>query len=128
MVRVGARLAPPILSAALLAACGDEYPLDPTPCDDWCHAIDRPACGHAQPAECVAGCESEGFDPDDGRCLELWEAVIGCYSAVPDQQMCGYSMDPYETSARAQCDQRNAEYLGCHWQDPAAAGAPRVFP
>ena len=124
MVLGGARRALVATIAWLLGGCGDDYPLDPTPCDDWCHAVGRKACGYAQPAECVAGCESEGLDPEDGACLELWEATIDCYSALPDEAMCVYSASRDETSPRAACDQTNVLYMACRWSDGENGVAP----
>jgi hypothetical protein len=124
VVFVGVRLALVLLVALLVSACGDEYPLDPTPCDDWCHAVERQACGYGQPAECVAGCESEEFDPEDGLCLELWEATISCYSALSDEAMCVYSMGGYETSPRATCDHASLLYMECHRSNGADAVGP----
>ena len=43
----------------LLVACNSEYPIAPTPCDDYCLAVQRGDCKDDEPADCVRSCEQE---------------------------------------------------------------------
>jgi hypothetical protein len=73
------------------SGCSGGYPLEPTPCDDLCHAIQGSGCPEDyQPAACVLSCESG--DVDAPPCRQLFDAVIGCYRATPSavQQRCDY--------------------------------------
>jgi len=78
-----------LLLAGLAGACQNEYPLEPTPCDDFCRATQRKSCDDNDPAWCVANCEeSHIVQLDEPGCQELWDAALDCYRALPDQEVC----------------------------------------
>jgi hypothetical protein len=79
-----ARLCVSSLAAVLLAFAGCEspYPIAPTPCDDWCVAIERAGCPNDNPFECVAACERE-LRPLYTRCESAWTRLSACYRAEP---------------------------------------------
>ncbi len=69
--------------AGVLFACDDAYPIDPTPCDDWCYATQRAGCPEDYPEQCVSGCEQSGFLRDSPQCREQWRSLQECYLASP---------------------------------------------
>jgi hypothetical protein len=77
-------LLPSVLLAALLAHCQPEYPLAPTPCDDWCLATQRAGCEEDYPERCVSSCEDD-FRFVRARCEEPWLALTECYLQAPAQ-------------------------------------------
>jgi hypothetical protein len=64
-----------------LAACDDEYPLEPTFCDDWCHATLRADCGD-EPDNCVRECE---LTKSDDECLSKQRKLMQCYESASDE-------------------------------------------
>lgn len=62
--------------------CQPEYPLAPTPCDDWCLATQRAGCEEDYPERCVSSCEDD-FRFARARCEEQWQAVTECYLQAP---------------------------------------------
>ena len=57
----------------------DDYPLEPTFCDDWCRVIRRVACDD-EPENCVRTCErSRGPE----ACQEAYRVLLRCYAATP---------------------------------------------
>jgi hypothetical protein len=73
----------------LAGACQNGYPLEPTPCDDFCRATQRKSCDDNDPAWCVADCEEQGIvQLDRPGCRELWNALLACYAAQPDEEAC----------------------------------------
>ncbi len=65
-----------------LSGCKEEYPLEPTFCDDWCRAT-RKNCD--PPANCVSDCELTKSSDD---CFELQRDLLECYERDPDVIMC----------------------------------------
>jgi hypothetical protein len=93
--------------ALLLWACQDGYPLEPTACDDWCYQTQRVLCWDEDPADCVASCEEFGR-PQDPECMPLWEDVLRCYSAQPDNAGCGPEWEPL-------CEAEQQALGECQW-------------
>ena len=79
------RPAPVLIALALSPACQDEYPLEPTPCDYWCAALERPSCPQKDPAGCVVLCESDDYMP---ACEAQFKKVIECVGTLSDEQAC----------------------------------------
>lgn len=59
--------------ALSVVGCEEDYPLEPTFCDDWCRAV-RTNCD--PPANCVRDCELTRSSDD---CFPLQEELLGCY-------------------------------------------------
>jgi len=77
-----------------LAGCSGGYPLEPTLCDDWCHATHGMQCGY-EPAGCVSQCEeSRSRSPYDCD-AEILE-VTACYQAHPEENATVCSFDNYQ--------------------------------
>jgi hypothetical protein len=88
-----------LLMAMLVGACQNDYPLEPTPCDDFCRATQRKSCDDNDPAWCVSNCEdSRIVQLDEPGCQELWDAALDCYAALPEEDVCygwfGFTLDP----------------------------------
>lgn len=81
------------LLLGLLGGCSGDYPLPPTPCDDWCHASQGgwSYCGgFYDPASCVSQCEQEQLSGE--RCRPLLDAALNCYRVTPNvlSEQCKY--------------------------------------
>lgn len=102
VVRLG-QLSVRCLSLSAVLACQNEYPLDPTPCDYWCAATERPACGKIDPADCVALCEKDYLPV----CENEFRAAYECMAKLPDSAIClpGRAGNP--------CEQELTTYFGC---------------
>ncbi len=107
---LGARwwLAAPIL-LLLQARCSNDYPVAPTPCDDWCHASNRPSCEYFQPLGCVEACEYAGGKPRSAECQLAWDAAIDCLLQQPDDLIC----DERRGQAPAPCDAEKYALFVC---------------
>lgn len=73
------------LLLGLLGGCSGDYPLPPTPCDDWCNASQGgwSYCGgFYSPASCVSQCEAEKLSGE--RCKPALDAAINCYRSTPN--------------------------------------------
>jgi hypothetical protein len=76
--------------SAGLPACAGDYPLSPTPCDDYCHATKGLQCDFYSPASCVAQCENDGRGAASCR-LQL-NAVVACFNGSDaSEQRCSFS-------------------------------------
>jgi hypothetical protein len=66
--------------APLAVHCNvDDYPLEPTFCDEWCRVIRRVPCDE-EPENCVRTCErSRGPE----ACQHDYRVLLRCYSATP---------------------------------------------
>lgn len=82
-----------LLVAVSAGACSADYPLPPTPCDDWCDATQGMMCEDYRPASCVSMCEKQ--DLDRSECRQAFDAVVDCFRRTPGaaEQQCEY--DPY---------------------------------
>jgi hypothetical protein len=81
------------LLLGLLGGCSGEYPLPPTPCDDWCNATQGGwgyCGGFYSPAACVSQCEADQTASD--RCRPFLDAAISCYRRTPNAlvEQCKY--------------------------------------
>lgn len=96
-MRSGAWLcAGPALLFGLLGGCSGEYPLPPTPCDDWCNASQGGIAfcgGFYNPAACVSQCEADQSASD--RCRPFLDAAISCYRSTPNITVEQCKWDPY---------------------------------
>ena len=75
LARTGALLLPGVAAAS----CGSDYPLAPTPCDDWCRATLRADCENDFPDECVASCLVNDAPVLLPICASEWDALQACY-------------------------------------------------
>jgi hypothetical protein len=83
-----------LVAAGLAGACQNGYPLEPTPCDDFCLATQRESCDDNDPAWCVANCEENHIvQLDEPGCRELWDAALECAAAMPDDEICWGGFD-----------------------------------
>ena len=61
-------------------ACSNEYPIQPTFCDDFCRVTLRSECDQ-EPEDCVRECELQDVAPD---CEPLQRQLLDCYTDAPD--------------------------------------------
>jgi hypothetical protein len=61
------------------AACDDEYPIEPTLCDEWCRATERAGCEEDYPEQCVSRCESGNEIRSYPQCQASWQSAVDCY-------------------------------------------------
>lgn len=104
-----------VSAPAFLGGCQNDYPLEPTPCDDFCRATQRPSCADNDPAWCVANCEDQQIAQlDQPGCQDLWDAALACYAALPDEDICdGWFLD-FGGSSSGDCGtEASAYYWSC---------------
>jgi len=107
------------LIAALAPSCAGDYPLAPTPCDEWCGATTGFTCEYYEPASCVLQCEEAGLA--NSRCSALMEATVACFRNAPAavkakcDQAYGIITDTPEANA---CALENAAFAACVGSDP----------
>jgi hypothetical protein len=78
-----------ILAALALSGCDTEYALPPTPCDDYCHAIQRGDCRDDTPASCVRDCEESNAAVVPAGCEQAFRARNDCLSrTAPSAFVC----------------------------------------
>ena len=96
--------------AALAQGCAGDYPLPPTPCDDWCDVTKgvTTCSGEYSPAGCVSQCEALGITAP--ACRAVFDLTLACYREHPRAaaQQCYYNPNvPFdcelEAAALAQC-------------------------
>jgi hypothetical protein len=63
-------------------ACAGDYPLEATPCDDYCHATEDLQCDFYDPARCVEQCERDMKGSE--ACRMQLNAVIACFVNTPN--------------------------------------------
>ena len=101
-----------VFSVACLLACQNDYPLDPTPCDDYCYEVERVFCWDEDPADCVASCEEFGR-PKDPECRARWEEMLACLQGLPDGAGCT-AVFPMP------CEAEHTAVYDCQWpREPA---------
>jgi hypothetical protein len=67
------------LGLVALQCNADDYPLEPTFCDEWCRVIRRVPCDD-EPENCVRTCErSRG----PAACQDAYGVLLRCYAATP---------------------------------------------
>lgn len=105
--------------AACATECDQEdYPLDPTFCDDWCHVLLRPGCDQ-EPENCVRNCERSLAV---GECFPLQEALLDCYHATPASEFT-CSGQGFQATARPDelvCPSERDALIECAYPDVLA--------
>ncbi len=71
-----------LLASLALAGCNDDYPLPPTPCDDYCLATQRADCSEDWPDECVRTCEFTRSPKSYPDCSGDFDALLHCYEGL----------------------------------------------
>jgi hypothetical protein len=72
------------LGSILVTACEyDEYPVEASFCDDWCHTLRRTSCDQ-EPENCVRDCERA---LPSAACFELQVTLLDCYRGTPAAQL-----------------------------------------
>ena len=71
-----------LVSGLAISGCAGDYPLEPTPCDDYCHATKNFECDFYAPASCVRECESRGTG--DEACRPRLHALFDCLRSSPN--------------------------------------------
>lgn len=64
-----------------LPSCAGGYPLEPTQCDDYCHATKDLQCDYYSPASCVVACEQQALSAPE--CATQMSAVLACFNGTP---------------------------------------------
>jgi hypothetical protein len=113
-----------LLLAAALGACSGGYTLEPTPCDDWCHATQGGYAycgGYYDPANCVSQCEEDGSGRPE--CRTQLDAVTACFRNDPQalSAQCDYNFDP--VTLMEHCKPEAAALVNCasqYWQGGGA--------
>lgn len=122
-----------LLLAAALAACSGGYPLEPTPCDDWCHISQGSYAycgGYYDPASCVSQCEQDGSGSPE--CKSQLEAATTCFRNDPEalSAQCTYDFNPQ--ALMEHCKLEAATLAACasqHWQGgPGVSDLPTEAP
>jgi hypothetical protein len=75
-----------VLGLVALAAlrCDNDYPIAPTPCDDYCLATQRAGCEEDWPDNCVGFCELNRSPTSYPHCSEGFDALLACYQVLGD--------------------------------------------
>ena len=73
-----------VLGLALARCDGDDYPIAPSACDDWCLVTQRAGCEEDYPEGCVSNCEDRSIGRRFPRCEPEWLELTECYRAEPD--------------------------------------------
>jgi hypothetical protein len=108
--------------AALLGAMGslaawgthcnyNDYPLEPTFCDDWCRVLLRPSCDQ-EPENCVRMCE-RSLAP--AQCGKLAHALLDCYEQAPATEF-ACSGSGFQRIVRPEehvCPSQRDQLIGC---------------
>jgi hypothetical protein len=107
-MRLGVWLWLPV--ALVFSGCQGDYPLEPTPCDRYCHATQGLSCFFYDPAQCVLDCESHGGAEE--ACSAELDATSTCFEQTPGalEEYCRFD---YSTG--------NASTLGCRGEADAYA-------
>ncbi|HEX2734766.1 MAG TPA: hypothetical protein VHM70_24340 [Polyangiaceae bacterium] len=71
----------PALLSISVCGCEGDYALEPTFCDDWCHATLKPECGQP-PATCVRNCEQTKAGPE---CFAKQQKLLACYQDTGEE-------------------------------------------
>jgi hypothetical protein len=115
-MRSGVRLW--FLAGLAFSGCAGDYPLEPTACDDYCHATKDLQCDFYTPANCVTQCEND--HKGDDACRSQLDAVISCFERTPGaveercrfysgaEPSCSLELDALEQCSRALRD----DYFG----------------
>ena len=111
-----------------LGGCQDEYPLEPTRCDDWCRVEERVTCNDLAPAECVSQCEGQFGIREHPECTAQFDTALACYDELPDRALCG-PVDAYDFGGVFPCAQETMELESCvypsiRWDIDPATGEP----
>lgn len=83
--------------------CSGGYSLEPTRCDDLCHATQGQFCPDSyDPAACVVLCERNDLDAEP--CWEAFDAVVACFRDTPGaaEQRCDYATPPEQMACVAE--------------------------
>ena len=62
--------------------CSNEYPLPPTPCDDYCLATQRAGCPEDWPEKCVSSCEFLYAPEAHPECRERFDLAVACFDGA----------------------------------------------
>jgi hypothetical protein len=100
--------------ALAFSGCQGDYPLEPTPCDRYCHATHGLNCYSYEPADCVLECERN--DIDNAACLPALEATSACFDSTPDALAAVCRFLAYGSpggSPPLPCDAQSLAYSAC---------------
>ncbi|HMJ13019.1 MAG TPA: hypothetical protein VK524_16470 [Polyangiaceae bacterium] len=111
---LGGRMALAWAALLLLLATrcnADEYPLDPTFCDDWCRVLRRVDCDE-EPENCVRTCEAS-LGP--AACRDEHRELFACYERTPASEFaCARSgFDEEARPAEYVCRNQRDALVGC---------------
>lgn len=73
-----------VLVALSGVGCDGEYSLAPTPCDDYCLAVQRAGCDEDWPDDCVRRCEFTRSPTLYPNCTDDFDTLVRCYRALDD--------------------------------------------
>jgi hypothetical protein len=75
-----------VLLAGHASGCDPDYPIAPTPCDDYCRATQRADCEDDLPHRCVAECEAVLYPHETPECHDAFVAWTECLTDAPDDR------------------------------------------
>ncbi len=102
-----------------LPGCAGGYALEPTPCDDYCHATKGLQCNFYSPVGCVINCEQQKLGAE--ACRPQLEAVVGCFTSPSAADSACYF---YDYPGEPPCGAEHGALLQCAWSLTAAAATP----
>ena len=73
-----------LVSVLCSGGCQDGYPVEATPCDRLCYALEPSGCAEG-PAECVLGCEHSPYS--EPRCQTALLQMTRCLERTPDSDL-----------------------------------------
>lgn len=93
--------------------CANEYPIQPTFCDDFCRATLRPQCDN-QPEDCVRECELRDVS---ARCEPDQQALLTCYTEAPDDAFACWGWGSSVRVRDGVCEAERDAFLVCELPD-----------
>jgi hypothetical protein len=93
--------------------CDNDYPIAPTPCDDWCLATQRANCKEDWPEKCVSGCAFDWGPSTEAACYDTFQALLACYARADDSDF--FCRGGYSTPADSVCEEERDRDQRCRW-------------
>lgn len=97
----------PLLAGLCAPAC-DNYPLEPSLCDDWCRSSLTQGCD-GDPVDCVTQCEESRAKP---QCQPLQRNLLTCYDQTEGALYCAVEYGETRVS-NAACEKQREEWVAC---------------
>src|SRR5262245_4743292 len=100
-----------ILGLTAGLGCDNDYPLAPTPCDDYCVALQRANCPEDWPEQCVSECELVFSPTRFPDCAPEFDTLVACYQGLGDDD---FECSDERSVARAEsCEEEQFQQRAC---------------